>query len=83
MSAPKKVWVDSTSLVARDRNMYECDTAYVRADLVDGLVEALELALSCNGVTLLSDPPKDAWKYHQVEAKARAAMKALEESNGN
>jgi len=80
MSAPKKIWVwDYAADQMVNENPDSTDVAYIRADLVDGLVEALELALSCNGVTLLSDPPKDAWKYHQVEAKARAALKAMEE----
>ena len=69
MKAPKKVWVDSTSLVARDRNMYECDTKYIRADLVDSLVEALRAYVS------------DDWRGQEaeIEAQARAALKALEE----
>lgn len=40
------------------------------------LLEALELALRSHGVTLLSDPPQDAWKTYGVEAKARAAIAA-------
>ena len=40
-------------------------------------LEALELALRCHGVMLLSDPPKDAWKYHGVEAEANKAITAL------
>jgi hypothetical protein len=40
-------------------------------------LEALELALRCHGVMLLSDPPKDAWKYHGVEADANKAITAL------
>lgn len=40
-------------------------------------IEALELALRCHGVMLLSDPPKDAWKYHSVEANANKAIGAL------
>ena len=75
MKAPKKVWVDSTSLVARDRNMYECDTAYVRADLVDGLVAAL------NAIIARWDTPlwKDAEPTSVCIGKGRAALKALEE----
>jgi hypothetical protein len=38
------------------------------------LVAALQLALASHGVTLLSDPPQDAWKYNRVEAVARAAI---------
>jgi len=40
-------------------------------------LEALELALRCHGVMLLSDPPQDAWKYHGVEADANKAITTL------
>ena len=40
------------------------------------LVEALKLALSAHGTLLLSDPPQEAWKTYNVEAKARAAAEA-------
>jgi hypothetical protein len=40
-------------------------------------LEALELALRCHGVMLLSDPPKDAWKYHGVEANTNKAITAI------
>lgn len=38
------------------------------------LLEALELALGSYNRLLLSDPPKDAWVFNGVEAKARAAL---------
>ena len=38
------------------------------------LLEALKLALSAHGTLLLSDPPQEAWKTYNVEAKARAAI---------
>jgi len=38
------------------------------------LLEALELALISHNRLLLSDPPKDAWAFNGVEAKARAAI---------
>ena len=38
------------------------------------LLEALELALGSYNRLLLSDPPKDAWVFNGVEAKARAAI---------
>ena len=38
------------------------------------LLEALELALGSHNRLLLSDPPKDAWVFNEVEAKARAAI---------
>ena len=40
-------------------------------------LEALEMALRYHGVMLLSDPPKDAWKYHGVEGEANKAITAL------
>ena len=40
----------------------------------DELLEALELALISHNRLLLSDPPKDAWVFNGVEAKARAAI---------
>jgi hypothetical protein len=43
-------------------------------------LEALELALRFHGVTLLSDPPKDAWKYHGVEANANKAITAIKQA---
>jgi len=43
-------------------------------------LEALELALRCHGVMLLSDPPQDAWKYHGVEADANKAITALRDA---
>jgi len=38
------------------------------------LLEALELALGSHNRLLLSDPPKDAWVFNGVEAKARVAI---------
>ena len=40
-------------------------------------LEALEMALRYHGVMLLSDPPKDAWKYHGVDGEANKAITAL------
>ena len=45
------------------------------------LLHALKLALASHGVMLLSDPPQDAWKVHQVEAIAKTAIaKAIGEA---
>jgi hypothetical protein len=38
------------------------------------LLEALELALGSHNRLLLSDPPKDAWVFNGVEAKAREVI---------
>lgn len=50
------------------------DTALLRQ-----VLEALESAVTYHGVMLLSDPPRDAWKFHGVERKANAAIAALKE----
>jgi len=63
MDAPKKIW-------RVEQNGYASgpDVPYIRADLVDGLVEALEELCYLKEAT-----PKII--------KARAALKALEENN--
>jgi hypothetical protein len=38
------------------------------------LVEAVKLALSSHGIVLMSDPPRDAWKFRDVDAQLRAAI---------
>ena len=69
MNAPKKVWVDSHTRIARDRHMYNCDIPYIRADLVDELVKALKAYVS------------DEWNGQEaeIEVQARAALKKMEE----
>jgi hypothetical protein len=42
------------------------------------LVEVLRLALNSHGIMLLSDPPKDAWKFYEVERKAREIIAKVE-----
>ena len=39
------------------------------------LREALELAFSCHGKVLMSDPPQDAWKFHRVNEVIAAALR--------
>jgi hypothetical protein len=57
--APKKIWVAN--------DVYRDETPYIRADLVDGLVEALKWI-------------DNVWAVErEYKAKARAALKALEE----
>jgi len=46
------------------------------------LVECLKLAIHCHGCLLTSDPPVEAWKYHQVSEKARAAIAKYEDDRG-
>lgn len=66
---PKKIWFDTmyqnVALVPID----ERDIPYIRADLVDELVEALKYCLQFNGHAFMYD-----------DTKAEAALKKLDES---
>jgi hypothetical protein len=76
MNAPKKIWVDEPDVFIKP--IVDTDTPYIRADLVDELVEALtnlinETCEICE--TAYSD---------EIEAtyiNARAALAKLEESH--
>jgi hypothetical protein len=61
--APKKIWIDAEFDVYT--YYYDGDIPYIRADLVDGLVEALKICLAGNG-------------YEFDDRPAEAALKALE-----
>lgn len=45
MKAPKILWLDSDGYTARSRHIYECDTKYIRADIVEEMQKKLEIAL--------------------------------------
>jgi hypothetical protein len=73
--APKKVWIhegfwDSgdSSYWTRDEKESGEETQYIRADIVDELVEALKICLAGNG-------------YEFDDRPAEAALKKLEESD--
>lgn len=69
MSVPKKIWISATRWY-EDRK-HEDSEQYIRADLVDGLVEALEkLAKLGNG---------DRYGNSVGNEIAIAALKSLEE----
>lgn len=69
MKAPKKIFVwDYAADQMVNENPDSTDVAYIRADLVDALVEALEELCYLKEAT-----PKII--------KARAALKAMEETN--
>jgi hypothetical protein len=87
--APKKIWVSEPIIKSHYlAHQLADDTQYIRADLVDGLVEALEALTSLcevhgdfrNGVT---DPMGtiDEGDYiaNLIICDARAALKAMEE----
>jgi hypothetical protein len=40
-------------------------------------LEAMDLANSSHDTMLLSDPPKSAWRYHNVDMKLREAITAI------
>ncbi len=46
--APKKIWYDLYSFEGGLEKLSQHDTQYIRADLVDGLVEALEECVKQN-----------------------------------
>jgi len=70
MNAPKKIWMDAYSAKYdwNETNSSE-DIPYIRADLVDKLVEALEHY--CNVLE----------KINMTAYRGRAALKALETNN--
>ena len=65
--APKKIWYDLYSFEGGLEKLSQHDTQYIRADLVDGLVKALERWFSS-----LSD-------WDQLEDEVKAALAALKE----
>lgn len=74
MNAPKKIWVDD-KWEAHPRGPLIATndvTPYIRTDLVEGLVDALEYVLNvCPAI----DPSGE-----DAHEKARAALKALEKA---
>jgi len=74
--APARLWIDPECIedendcVSQVKIMHR-DVEYIRADLVDGLVEALELMLDWFGYP----PDYECWRSD----KARAALAALKE----
>lgn len=66
--APKKIWYNFEWGRQIVRGMDEDDIPYIRADIVDELVEALKICLAGNG-------------YDFDEGPAEAALAKLEESH--
>jgi hypothetical protein len=70
MNAPKKIWVWEYAAEQLDnKNPDSTDVPYIRADLVDGLAQALRAYVN------------DDWSGQEaeIEAQARAALAKLEE----
>lgn len=73
MNAPKKIWMSEDTLWEAYKIQHEDDIPYIRADIVDELVEALErLARLGNGNNYGNSIGNEI---------ARAALKKLEESH--
>jgi hypothetical protein len=68
--APKKIWVSDMGGWFENESSH--DIPYIRADLVDGLVEALNEMLAYSGI--IEERDSD-----YVTNKARAALKVLEQ----
>ena len=74
MSAPKILWYDDQECAAGPVQFNSDEVKYVRADLVDGLVEALEMCVKH------LDADGNLWSKEE-QAMALAALKALETNN--
>lgn len=78
MDAPKKIWVEHEyrewSFKPSDFEDGTETTPYIRADLVDGLVKALEMCVKH------LDADGNLWSKEE-QTMALAALKALEENN--
>ena len=77
--APKKIWVDDGMIAWAQYS--EDDTPYIRADIVDELVEALEEGMEFNEAywKLINFSPSDTGLIKELTDRARAALKKLEE----
>jgi hypothetical protein len=83
MNAPKKIWYDDQECSAGPVQFNSDEMKYVRADLVDGLVEALEVAAYVFRVY----QAHHEYKTHNEKAERNksyaeqmeAALKAVEE----
>ena len=88
--APKKVWSHEgfwrsgdAGYWTGDEKTFSEDIHYIRADLVDELVEALEKGMEFNEAywKLINFSPSDTGLIKELTDKARAALKKLEESH--
>ena len=74
MNAPKKIWVDA------ELDVYDYEEQgtqpYIRADIVDELVEAAEVLL--RSLDWDSEVKEKNW-WFEARAKSRAALKKLED----
>ena len=81
--APKKIWVIRDRYIVDPEKACEHTVPYIRADIVDELVEALEEGMEFNEAywKLINFSPSDTGLIKELTDKARAALKKLEESH--
>jgi hypothetical protein len=83
MNAPKKIWMAKDDAFDEYTHQFDGDIPYIRADLVDGLVEALSQitdVYTAMRENLSKMYPKDGWSTETLTLdKARAALAKLEE----
>ena len=72
--APKKIWVIRDRYVVDPEKACERIVPYIRADLVDGLIVALEMCVKH------LDADGNLWSKEE-QAMALAALKSLEDQN--
>jgi hypothetical protein len=79
--APKILWYDDQECSAGPVQFNTDEVKYIRADLVNGLVEALEEMTELNRVywKAIAFEPSVGGTFQEVLDKARAALKAMEE----
>jgi hypothetical protein len=81
---PKKIWVEINLDCSGDLDLFFSikgyGEKYIRADLVDGLVEALKTCRFSGYTDIDGDY---ITTQHFDNTKVKAALKALEEWNGN
>jgi len=83
MNAPKILWYDDEECSAGPTKFHPHEVEYVRADLVEGLVEALSQiteVYTAMRENLSKMYPKDGWSTETLTLdKARAALTKLED----
>jgi hypothetical protein len=79
--APKKIWLNPLTADIYRLGSETFSEAYIRADLVDPLVKALEEMTELNRVywKAIAFEPSVGGTFQEVLDKARAALKAMKE----
>jgi len=89
MNAPKKIWMAADDAFQEYYHQFDGDIGYIRADIVDELVEALKFAwpiieherYKWDGSYGKNFDSAKADRARQASEKSRAALAKLEESH--